>query len=576
MLGSGLSALTVGTTGWVAVRSAAARDDLDAARAEIVQMQADLAAGRASGVPAALTRAQTHARAATRLTGDPAWTLAAGVPYIGRPVAAVRGLAQAADELSNRVLPDLVAAIPPHEPRAPRSVSDQGAADLAVISRAAAPLADADRGLADITARLASLPRHTGVAEIDAAQAEFAARLTHLKQTVAAASSAARLLPALLGADGPRRYFLAFQTNAEARGTGGLVGAYGVVIADHGHVSFPQLASDDTIQPADRPVADFGPEFTALYGADESTQLLSNSNLSPHFPYAAQIWTGLWKRQTGQQLDGVIATDPVGLADLLTALGPVTLANGEQVTAANAVELTEQTSYVRYPDPTARKRYLIHIATQVVEALLNRPHDLTDLLRALAHTVGGGHLLMWSSDPAQESELSTTPVGGVLPQNPGPFAELVVNNASGTKLDYYLDRSLSYTLGGCRRDSRTSVVQVRLTNGAPATGLPAYVGDRMDEPTHVHARGSNKLWVSLYASVGAQLEAASLDGVQQPLSSNLERGHPVFGTNIELEPGQTRTLELSLTEPVSTTPPVVPQQPLTRPQVTHVAVERCR
>lgn len=565
----------VGIAGWVAIRSAAARDDLDTARAAIVQMQADLAAGRASEVPAALARAQTHARAAAYITDDPAWTLAADVPYIGRPVAAVRGLARAADELSSRVLPDLVAAIPPHESRAPRPASDQGPADLAAISRAATPLADADRGLVDITARLASLPRHTGIGEIEAAQAEFSARLTHLKQTVAAAASAARLLPALLGADGPRRYFLAFQTNAEARGTGGLVGAYGVVVADHGHVSFPQLASDDALEPADRPVADFGPDFTALYGADESTQLLSNSNLSPHFPYAAQIWTGLWKRQTGQQLDGVIATDPVGLADLLAALGPVALPDGEQITSANAVELTEQTAYVRYPDPAARKRFLIHIATQVVAALLNRPHNLTDLLRALAHTVSGGHLLVWSSNPAQESELSTTPVAGVLPQTPGPFAELVVNNASGTKLDYYLDRSVSYTLGACHQGSRASVVQVRLTNGAPATGLPAYVGDRMDEPAKTHVRGSNKLWVSVYAAVGAQLNAATLDGVQLPMSSNVERGHSVFATGVDFSPGQTRTLKLSLTEPASTTTPLVPQQPLTRPQMTHVAVGHC-
>ncbi|MCQ6463536.1 DUF4012 domain-containing protein, partial [Vibrio parahaemolyticus] len=45
---------------------------------------------------------------------------------------------------------------------------------------------------------------------------------------------AARLAPAMMGADGPRTYFMGFQTNAEARGTGGLLGAFGILRFDNG------------------------------------------------------------------------------------------------------------------------------------------------------------------------------------------------------------------------------------------------------------------------------------------------------------------------------------------------------
>lgn len=41
-------------------------------------------------------------------------------------------------------------------------------------------------------------------------------------------------LPGLLGEDGTRRYFLAFQSPSEIRGTGGFPGVYGVLTADHG------------------------------------------------------------------------------------------------------------------------------------------------------------------------------------------------------------------------------------------------------------------------------------------------------------------------------------------------------
>jgi hypothetical protein len=183
---------------------------------------------------------------------------------------------------------------------------------------------------------------------------------------------------------------------------------------------------------------------------------------------------------------------------------------------------------------------------------------------------------MWSSNPAEESRLAATAVGGALPQSPGPFAELVVNNASGTKLDYYLERSLAYSLGPCHQGSRTSSVRVRLTNGAPKTGLPDYAVYRMDDPNHAHARGSNKLWVSVVAATGAQLTRATLDGASQLMSINTELGHPVLGTDVELDPGQTRTLQLSLTEPASNAPPVVPEQPLTHPQTSRVEMATCQ
>ena len=41
----------------------------------------------------------------------------------------------------------------------------------------------------------------------------------------------------MMGADGPRTYFMGFQTNAEARGTGGLLGGFGILRFDDGAAS---------------------------------------------------------------------------------------------------------------------------------------------------------------------------------------------------------------------------------------------------------------------------------------------------------------------------------------------------
>ncbi len=50
-------------------------------------------------------------------------------------------------------------------------------------------------------------------------------------------ASAARLLPPMLGADGPRDYLVVFQNLAEPRATGGMFGSFAVVHTDQGKVT---------------------------------------------------------------------------------------------------------------------------------------------------------------------------------------------------------------------------------------------------------------------------------------------------------------------------------------------------
>ena len=54
-----------------------------------------------------------------------------------------------------------------------------------------------------------------------------------------------------------------------------------------------------------------------------------------------------------------------------------------------------------------------------------------------------------------------------LPDDPAPYAEVVINNLGGNKMDYYLTRQIEYAADGCDGDTRTSTVTIRLTNTAP-------------------------------------------------------------------------------------------------------------
>src|SRR5581483_2039894 len=143
-----------------------------------------------------------------------------------------------------------------------------------------------------------------------------------------------------------------------------------------------------------------------------------------------------------------------------------------------------------------------------------------------------------------------TPIAGEIPETPGPFAALFVDNAAGTKLDYYLDRSLTYTAPSCSEDPRRSTITVRLTNDAPLHGLPAYVRFRPDiNPNLVEKVPQNHVVVFVYATRRAGLLGSTLDGRAVDVSSGRGRGHSVFKLDLVLNPQKTATLTLHLAEP---------------------------
>ena len=91
-------------------------------------------------------------------------------------------------------------------------------------------------------------------------------------------------------------------------------------------------------------------------------------------------------------------------------------------------------------------------------------------------------IAVWSTSPDDQKLLEETPLAHVVPDDPAPYADVVINNLGGNKLDYYLTREIEYSAGGCDGPTRKSTVIVRLTNNSPADGLPDYVGATLMPP----------------------------------------------------------------------------------------------
>jgi Protein of unknown function (DUF4012) len=551
--------------GWLSLRARSADHHVAAARSALERLERHLIEGRnvAARADAAVVRHQT--KLAMKDTHDPVWRAVASIPFVGDTPRAVNDLVGVTNTLAHRPMDRLISVGAALSPQQLRTSGDT--VDLRRVVTSAGGLAATARDLRAAHARIAHVGGAGVIGSVETARRDLVNEIDSIDHSVGVALQFARLGPKMLGADGVRRYFIAFENNAESRGSGGLIGAYAIVTADHGQVRVAHIGPNTQLRDASHPVVTMPHEYTKAYAGTGSTQAWREANLSPDFPSVARIWAALWRNQHPRlAVDGVLSMDPVAFSDILAATGPITFKNSRvALTANNVVYIIEQAVYSTEQNNARRRAALAYVADLVARQVLGGAGDSYTLARELAHASRTGHIHVWSRHPDEEAALRATFVGGALSTARAPYAELVVNNAAGGKLDVYLRRGLTYLLGGCSASPRKSTITVSLGNQAP-TGLPPYVTFRADHPVGRPPYAQNRLLVRIYASHGAELTSATLDGKPTTLSVTTERGHAVFGTDLTIDRSTTRSLVLHILEPVLPGPPILPIQPLAVPE----------
>ncbi len=548
-----VAVLVVGAV-WIYVKGQQAADALTSARAGVTLVREDLADGRTDDAAQHLAVVQGDTSRAADATSDLVFTIASAIPVIGATPAAVSEVADAADALAQDALPDLVAAGTALTPDSLRAAGDQ--LNLDAFEQAAPALESAEASLGAITADVAGIETDGTPAKVQDAVSGLQTELDDALAETQSAVRGAKLIPPMMGADGRRSYFLALQSNNEARGTGGFFGSFGVITADDGRVDVRQLAPRSTLddQQYDELPLDFGPDYYALYGDDPATW--AGANMSPHYPYAAQLWLKMWQDRTGERLDGVVTTDPVTLSYLLEATGPVTLPDGRVISSENVVSFTENEIYFLIDDDAERDAYLQTVAQASLDAVFSGEADPKALIDALGKAAGERRLLVYSDQVNEQKQLAASSVGGALPGDAAPFAGLATINGGGNKLDYYLYQSLTYELIGCTADGgRRGQITVTYQNSAPGDdSLPLYVAARADLPPRPdgqlqNGNGDSFFYSQVYATAGSSLVSAIRDGELLDVAQGREQGHAVFQSGIELGAGESTTLVFEVAEP---------------------------
>ncbi|WP_370500773.1 DUF4012 domain-containing protein [Mycolicibacterium sp. jd] len=561
---------------WLGIRAFDAKSSLEQARDSAQQSKDALLEGNTEDASRFADEAQHHAQAARNATHSVPWNVASVIPWLGSPFKTGQQISDVVLGLAVDVLKpstDVGVAISPDQLYA------NGRVNVQLLRNEEPELNSLAENAARLNAEAGTISDPGYLSLLSDARSQLQDQTSNLARLLETTALAARLVPPMMGADGPRTYFMGFQTNAEARGTGGLLGGFGILRFDNGIPVVDDLGKNTELTGAVATV-DLGQEFNQQYGFTNPKTDFRNSNLSPHFPYTAQIWKSMWAQKTGMNVDGVLAIDPIALSYLLGAVGPVTMPDGEIITKDNVVELTESTAYIRFPtDQVARKNYLQDIANQVVQKITGPVDSPRALLDALGRAVSERRIAVWSAVPEEQALLEQTPLAHIVPDDAAPYAGVIVNNLAGNKMDYYLERNIEYVADGCDGQTRMSTVTVRLNNTAPADApLPDYVagteGLARNVPFEV-PRGTMVTSVRLLATANSSVVSVLANGERIPFTQSMERGHPSYEVQVLIPPGQSGELVFRLSEPTSAGAPRVPIQPLVDTVVPKVAVPAC-
>ncbi|MFM5905882.1 MAG: DUF4012 domain-containing protein, partial [Micrococcales bacterium] len=328
------------------------------------------------------------------------------------------------------------------------------------------------------------------------------------------------IMSGMLGNSEPQRWFIATQNLAEARGTGGIIGSYAIVSTSGGKAKLVDSGSDVKLAklgPVSSPL--MTSDYAAFWGTDP--KIWQDLNAGGQVPTAGQIVVDSWKAATGEDLSGTVFLGQGTMAHLLALTGPVTV-QGRTLDWTTAPTYLAKGIYADHSDVSAKNKFVSDFAKVTFKKLLTAKLDLRGLLASAAKPATGDKPWIYSTNADQQRKFVELGVAGAIGQNAGSRIWLTLNNAAGNKLEAFQHVTAVYQLGACGTEninglpSRDASLTVKVTNRAPASGLPPYTSTRLDNaagPDYI--RGSNRELVSVYAPTGATDTGIFVNGKQE-------------------------------------------------------------
>jgi hypothetical protein len=177
-------------------------------------VQSRLVEGDTAGAGTTAAQLADHANSAASLTSDPVWRAFEALPALGVNLTVVRELADTVRLIANE------AVVPLTDAAGSIAVEDfkpvDGAIALQPLIDAQPSVSAANDALTRAQMSLDEVDASGALPPVSAAASQLEAALTDAARSVDAVDRAVRILPAMLGAAGPREYLVLFQNPTAA------------------------------------------------------------------------------------------------------------------------------------------------------------------------------------------------------------------------------------------------------------------------------------------------------------------------------------------------------------------------
>ncbi len=540
--------ITLAFTGLGVVRSrshlAGARDALESARANFGTLVNGDAAGRAD-VLDDIVAAGVELRAAKQSIDRSPIRLAGSLPLVGSQVGVVDDIIDVASTIT------AVAELAVEGIDASATLPDNtfidvesGTVVLGDLEPAVSGLQRGENtllGVVDVADRL----RGEGWGPLGDAATQVADTYDEVRSFFTSARSGLELLPGTLGYTAPKTYLLALRNPAELTADGGMMLTYAPLRIDAGRITIEAARpTSDLVRPG--PIDVEVPDWYRKLAPLRAMQDVRRATVTAQFPTAANVTAAIYASATGKTADGVIAIDPVAIRAVLDATGPVT-AQGTTVDAGNVVDITTNAMYATYPGNVDRDAFVSAVMTATTNRLIAGNVPLMKLGRGLGDAAAAGHIQIWMADPADEPRLAELGLGGELVTGDGDYLRPAVQNHSGNKLDYFIERKIRHELELNPDGGANARTEITLTNAVPP-GQPAVViGGSADRGGHYKtlsglSPGDHRARVGIYVPADAQVTGASADALASRDLAVLDEGGVLSLTQVaDIAAGESRT-----------------------------------
>ena len=267
---------------------------------------------------------------------------------------------------------------------------------------------------------------------------------------------------AFLGFEGPKTYLLVAQNSDELRASGGYLPGAWLLSLNRGQIE--RLQFWDTVNVDDLDAGLPTPPVGIVQSLWGGVWLFRDAGWYPNYPSSAQVMERLFKLGTGNSVDGVIAVNQWAVREILGAIGPVRLPEGQVVDDVSYLQVLEAGK-----DGVGRV-FIDTVLTGLLDGLATSGSGerFAALMLAMVRSLDQSHLLPYFHDGTLQQQMLNNGWAGELIDSPSDYLMVVDSNVGWNKTDRNIEREIDYHVTLSEGGEASARLQISYANQSAA------------------------------------------------------------------------------------------------------------